>query len=267
MMRSLLLQSSINVLLLSSISTAEVSPLGPNASRVSTFASRRRRINTRLPFTVTAFAASAPTGREAAARAKILDRRGAHFELSPFTGKIEFGNTAVVDTPLDGASAGSVSRWLSDTTAVANAMWEDKTRLSDGVWRLNVADIQFITIGLAPTVDLAVYADREGTFHVQSVAFDPNVKVLGVGMDARQLDIDIKVCGELTPSRDGSGLTGRIGFQTAGNLPPPMRLLPPPIMQQASAVINGQIMKLAKQSFQKGVRLEFRKFLKTDENK
>uniref|UniRef100_A0A7S1FQZ3 START domain-containing protein n=1 Tax=Corethron hystrix TaxID=216773 RepID=A0A7S1FQZ3_9STRA len=237
-----------------------------DASRSVSYASSRPRH--RLPTSTACFAAGTPSRplspEDQRIRAKILNRRGDHFDLNPFAGKIEFGATSVLRTRLDGADAPSVAAWLRDPAAVAGSIWDDKTLLDGAdLWRLNVMRLQFVSLALAPTVDVRMYTEereRGPAFVVQSRGFDPNVEILGMGVDAASLGIEIRVCGELRAAGDGSGLEGRIGFMTSGLLPPPMRLLPPPALKAASGVINGQIMNFAKRSFEKGARAEYEKF-------
>ena len=100
-------------------------------------------------------------------------------------------------------------------------------------------------------------------FSLQSVNFDPNIQVLpGLRISADSLGIIIEVVGELRPTKDGKGVVGDIAFQTSGELPPPMRLLPEPALKAASDTINKTIVNFAIQSFQKGATAKYREFLR-----
>ena len=213
-------------------------------------------------------------------RDKILKRSGPHFELNRFSGRVEFGSTADLVTTLDNASLATISEWLSDEKRVAMSIWDEKltTDLGDNIYRLELMTLQFITIQLAPQVDNRMWTETEtekdgtgtgtGTgasgipvFKIQSIDFDPKIQLLpGLNIPASQLGIDIEVVGELRPSANGTGLQGKIGFVTSGNLTPPMRLLPVPALKVAANVMCKTITDFAIVSFQKGVRAKYRDF-------
>ena len=262
-MRSLLLQLSVLFLVSKSIQAF---------TNTNTFQTTRtnRRSNTLLYSTEYA----------SKNRDKILKRSGPHFELNRFSGRVEFGSTADLVTTLDNASLATISEWLSDEKRVAMSIWDEKltTDLGDNIYRLELMTLQFITIQLAPQVDNRMWTETEtetekdgtgtGTgasgipvFKIQSIDFDPKIQLLpGLNIPASQLGIDIEVVGELRPSANGTGLQGKIGFVTSGNLTPPMRLLPVPALKVAANVMCKTITDFAIVSFQKGVRAKYRDF-------
>ena len=125
--------------------------------------------------------------------------------------------------------------------------------------------LMFVTIQLAPHVDVKMYTDDRGHFNLESVAFDPNIQILpGVGVSADSLGILIDVVGELYPSEDGKGVDGKIGFVTSGELPPPMRLLPEPVLKASLSTINRTITNFAINSFQKGAKSKYREFVQSE---
>ena len=201
-------------------------------------------------------------------RDKILKRSGSHFELNRFSGRVEFGSTADLVTALDNADMATISEWLSDEKRVAMSIWDEKLTkdLGDNIYRLELMTLQFITIQLAPQVDNRMWTERDGAsgipvFKIQSIDFDPKIQILpGLNIPASAMGIDIEVVGELRPSANGTGLQGKIGFVTSGNLTPPMRLLPVPALKAATNVICKTISDFAIQSFQKGVRAKYRDF-------
>lgn len=201
-------------------------------------------------------------------RDKILKRSGSHFELNRFSGRVEFGSTADLVTALDNANMATISEWLSDEKRVAMSIWDEKLTkdLGDNIYRLELMTLQFVTIQLAPQVDNRMWTERDDVtgipvFKIQSIDFDPKIQVLpGLNIPASVLGVDIEVVGELRPSGNGTGLTGKIGFQSSGNLTGPMRLLPEPALKAASKVICKTISDFAIQSFQKGVRAQYREF-------
>ena len=147
------------------------------------------------------------------------------------------------------------------------SIWDPQliTEVEPKVYRLKLMTLMFVTIQLAPHVDVNMYTDEKGTFNLESVAFDPNIQILpGVGVSADSLGILIDVVGELYPSPDGKGIEGKLGFVTSGELPPPMRLLPEPALKSSLSTINRTITNFAISSFESGARTKFRQYLQSE---
>ncbi|KAL9183666.1 hypothetical protein ACHAXT_004522 [Thalassiosira profunda] len=200
-------------------------------------------------------------------RDAILGRDGEYFKLDRMRGKIEFGSSSRINTNLDGADEQSIRRWLSNDEQIAMSIWDPKliTEVEPKVYRLKLMTLMFVTIQLAPHVDVKMWTDEKGSFNLESVAFDPNIQILpGVGVSSDQLGILIDVVGELYPAKDGKGVDGKIGFVTSGELPPPMRLLPEPVLKSSLSTINRTITKFAISSFQTGARKKFQEFLRSE---
>ncbi len=200
-------------------------------------------------------------------RSKILRRKGEHFDLNRFSGRVEFGYTASLVTSLPNSDPSSIDEWLSDERRVAMSIWDEKLmkELGDGKYRLQLMPLQFVTIRLSPTVDnymwTEVDSNGQSMFQLQSVDFDPNIEILpGINIPPSSLGIDIEVVGELYPNKNGKGVEGKIGFVSSGNLTPPMRLLPEPALKSASNVICKTISDFAIRSFQKGAREKYEQF-------
>jgi hypothetical protein len=182
-------------------------------------------------------------------------------------GKIEFGSSNRINTYLDGSDEVSVRRWLSNDEQIAMSIWDPKLIkvVEPKVYRLKLMTLMFVTIQLAPHVDVKMWTDEKGSFNLESVAFDPNIQILpGIGVSADSLGISIDVVGELMPSADGKGVDGKIGFVTSGELPPPMRLLPEQVLKSSLSTINKTIANFAISSFQDGAREKFRLFLESE---
>jgi hypothetical protein len=204
-------------------------------------------------------------------RQELLSRNGPHFRLDRFRGKVEFGATAKLVTELgSGANNESISTWLRDERGLAQSIWDPSLikDLGNSIYRLQVMKLQFVTLQLAPWVDVEMSTiqgiDDSPVFVLQSVGFDPNIEVLpGMRVSADALGILIEVSGELRASPDGRGVAGGVAFQTSGELPPPMRVLPEAALKAASDAINQTIVRFAVQSFQKGATANFKAFLRS----
>jgi len=208
---------------------------------------------------------------EAPTRRRILlSRDGPYFHLDRATGAIEFGATAKLITKLDAnPNPDLIADWLSDERGLALSIWDESmmTEIRKSVYQLQTMKLQFVTIQLAPTVDMRMETrfakndPKQPVFLLQSVGFDPNIQLLpGLSMSAEDLGIEIEVSGELRPTKDGMGVSGRIAFQTSGILPPPMRILPASALQAATDSINQLIVNQAIQSFEKGATTKYNEF-------
>ena len=216
-------------------------------------------------------------------RQKILDppnksRDGHNFKLDRFRGTISFGYTAdlVTQLPMPSKNANVsnkdlINDWLSDAERIAFAIWDENLikELKKQYYRLQLITLKFVTIELSPFVDVLMWSEKEPNnnndiaFFLESMDFNPNVSILpGLQFNADSLGIQIDVAGELRVSSDGKGITGKIGFTTSGELPPPLRILPESALKTAASVINKQIADFAVRSFQKGAIKEFKKYLK-----
>mmetsp|Transcript_11296 Transcript_11296/g.17317 ORF Transcript_11296/g.17317 Transcript_11296/m.17317 type:complete len:134 (+) Transcript_11296:1-402(+) len=130
--------------------------------------------------------------------------------------------------------------------------------------------LQFVTLQLQPSVDMRMWTkprkDGSPVFYIQSVGFEPNIEVLpGIGIDANSLGIVIEVVGQLAPTPDGTGVAGKIAFQTSGKLPPAFLILPEAVIKAASDAINNTITKFAIESFEKGAKSKYAEFLQARE--
>ena len=202
-------------------------------------------------------------------RKELLARKGPFFKLNRFQGAVEFGSSANLVTNLDPhPNRAGISEWLSDGRGLALSIWDEKMMkdLGNSLYRLQTMKLQFVTIQLAPSVDVQMWTSPDPTtgepvFSLQSVDFDPNIQLLpGVGLKASTLGIQIDVVGELRSSPDGRGVTGSISFATTGNLPPPLRVLPEGPLKMASDAINDTVVSFAVASFQKGAIRKYREF-------
>lgn len=222
-------------------------------------------------------ASPSKTSSKAPSRRKILlSRNGPYFNLDRGSGAIEFGATAKLVTQLendsDNPSYDLIAEWLSDERGIALSIWDERMmkETKPSIYQLQTMKLRFVTIELAPTVDMKMQTryvqddPKQPVFLLQSVGFDPNIQLLpGISVSAEDLGIVIEVSGELRPTQDGTGVSGRIAFQTSGRLPPPLRILPARALQAATDSINQVIVNFAIQSFEKGATAKYNEFRET----
>lgn len=199
----------------------------------------------------------------------ILKRNGEHFKIDRFGGTIELGSTTEISTNNPKFDNESLRQWLKDDRRLALSLWDEKlmTDLGNGVYRLQLLTLNFLSFRLAPSVDALMYTDIPGeksssspVFKLRSVAFDPNISLGGREFKSSRLGIEIAVIGELRISKDENGLVGRFGFQTNGKVPAPVRLVPDGALRAASALFNRQIANFAIASFQNNAVKGYDKF-------
>lgn len=209
-------------------------------------------------------------------RRELLERNGPYFQFNRLQGAVEFGSSAKLVTKLDSTpNPQGIQEWLSDGRGLALSIWDEKMMkdLGNSIYRLQTMKLQFVTIQLAPSVDVQMWTQPdpntgEQVFSIQSIDYDPNIQLLpGVGISASSLGLTIDVVGELRPSKDGMGVTGSISFATTGNLPPPMRILPESPLKIASDTINDTVVSFAVESFQKGAIRQYREFVAAEQAK
>lgn len=219
--------------------------------------------------TLHAASSSSSLNNNEARRKELLMRRGPYFKLDG--NKIEFGATANLVTTLcennEPPDLSSIVSWLQDERSMALSIWDEQLtqELGNHIYRLQVMTLQFVTLQVAPTVDMHMKTQYtpQGmpVFALHSVAFDPNVQLLpGMKMNAESLGIVIEVAGQLRPTQDGTGVVGAIAFQTTGKLPLPLRLVPQTVLKKASDTINETVVNFAIKSFQKGTRANYKAF-------
>jgi len=206
-------------------------------------------------------------------RRELLSRDGPYFALERRKGDIKFGATAALVTELrDEADRESIVEWLKDERSLAMSIWDEDltTELGNSIYRLRTMNLQFVTLKLAPTVDIKMWTGlvrndpNLPVFALQSVAFDPQVEILpGMSISPEALGIEIEVVGELRASDDGKGLTGKISFESGGKLPAPMRLLPEGVLNAATATINQTVVNFAIKSFEKGAIAKYQEHLES----
>lgn len=149
------------------------------------------------------------------------------------------------------------------------SIWDEKLVEDRGnsVYRLQVMPLRFVTLQVAPWVEVEMKTllsktNQQPVFCLQSIDFDPNIQILpGMRVTAESFGIVIEVAGQLRPSADGKGVQGAIAFQTTGQLSRPLRLVPESALKAAADTINDTVVKFATESFQKGARAQYQRFL------
>ena len=106
-------------------------------------------------------------------RDAIINRNGEYFKLDRMRGDIQFGSCSRISTSLQGADASSIQRWLSNDKAVAMSIWDEKLiqEVEPQVYRLKLMTLMFVTIQLAPHVDVRMWTDKRSGSSDSGIAF------------------------------------------------------------------------------------------------
>jgi hypothetical protein len=122
-----------------------------------------------------------------------------------------------------------ISHYLRQPQRVVNAL-VDPSRielLSEEVFRLKMRPINFMSLSIQPTVDMRVWAESNGTIHVQSLGCE----ILGTEYINQRFTLNLK--GYLCPEQlsHSTRLRGRADLEVQVELPPPLSFTPKPILE------------------------------------
>lgn len=104
--------------------------------------------------------------------------------------------------------------------------------LGDDLFRLKMRPLNFMTLVMQPIVDLRVWAECDGTVHVQSTGCEIR------GVDYVNQRFRLSLVGQLQPHQSNGAtiLKGRVDLEVQVDVPPPIAFTPKPILE---ATTNG----------------------------
>ncbi|MEM9217130.1 MAG: DUF1997 domain-containing protein [Cyanobacteria bacterium P01_F01_bin.150] len=117
------------------------------------------------------------------------------------------------------------------------------TQLSHDTFRLKMRPLQFLILSIQPTVDMKLWADTDGTVHLQSVACE----LKGVEYLKRRFQLDLE--GTLTPveSNGRTYLRGIANLTVDVDIPPALMLTPRSILEgTGNGVLNSVLLTIKK---------------------
>ncbi|MFB2935164.1 DUF1997 domain-containing protein [Aerosakkonemataceae cyanobacterium BLCC-F154] len=132
-------------------------------------------------------------------------------------------------------------------------------QLSDEIFRLKMRPLAFMTLTIQPTVDMRVWADSEGTVHLESVAS----QIRGVEYINQRFALNLK--GRLSPHHI-NGITylkGRADLQVQVELPPPFWLTPKPILETTGNGLLKSVLLTIKHRLMQQLLLDYAAWAKT----
>lgn len=134
-------------------------------------------------------------------------------------------------------------------------------QLSEELFRLKMRPLAFMTLSLQPTVDLKVWAESNGTIHLQSVGCE----IRGVDYINQRFALNLK--GYLSPCllNGGTYLKGLADLEVKVELPPPFSLTPTPILEAAGNGLLKSVLLTIKQRLLYQLLADYRRWV-SDEN-
>lgn len=132
-------------------------------------------------------------------------------------------------------------------------------QLSEEVFRLKMRPLAFMTLMIQPTVDMRVWADSDGTVHLESVA----CQILGVEYINQRFALNLR--GRLSPHQI-NGITylkGRADLQVQVELPPPFWLTPKPLLETTGNGLLKSVLLTIKHRLMQQLLLDYATWAKT----
>jgi Protein of unknown function (DUF1997) len=116
-------------------------------------------------------------------------------------------------------------------------------QLSSEVFRLKMRPLSFIMLSVQPTVDIRVWAEANGTIHLESIA----CQIRGVEyIDQR---FNLKLIGQLAPSEAGgkTRLSGQANLEVQVDIPPALWFTPRPLLEATGNGLLRSVLATIKQ--------------------
>lgn len=138
-----------------------------------------------------------------------------------------------------------IQHYLRQPQRLVNALVDPSgiEQLSEECFRLKMRPLAFMTIKIQPTVDLRVWAESNGSIHLQSVACE----IRGVEYINQRFALNLK--GHLSPCQYNGGTTlkGKADLEVHVELPPLFLLTPKPILEATGNSLLKSVLLTIKQ--------------------
>lgn len=152
-----------------------------------------------------------------------------------------------------------IQHYLRQPQRLVNAL-VDPSRIeqrSSEDFRLKMRPLAFMTLSIQPTADLKVWAESNGTVHLQSVACE----LCGVDYINQRFALNLK--GQLSPYQmnGGTRLKGFANLEVQVELPPPFSLTPTPIVEAAGNGLLKSVLLTIKQRLLHQLLTDYRRWV------
>ncbi|HEY9296967.1 MAG TPA: DUF1997 domain-containing protein [Phormidium sp.] len=132
-------------------------------------------------------------------------------------------------------------------------------QLSEEIFRLKMRPLAFMILTIQPTVDMRVWADSDGTVHLESV----RCEIRGVEYINQRFALNLK--GRLSPHQiNGTTyLKGKADLQVEVELPPPFWLTPKPLIETTGNGLLKSVLLTIKHRLMQQLLLDYATWAKT----
>jgi hypothetical protein len=151
-----------------------------------------------------------------------------------------------------------IQHYLRQPQRIVNALAASSQieQLSDDCYRLKMRPLKFMHLSVQPIVDMRVWADSDGTIHLNSVACE----IRGVEYINQRFSLDL--VGKLQPVQS-NGLTylkGKADLEVQVELPPPFLMTPRPLLEAAGNGLLKSVLMTIKQRLMHQLLLDYRRW-------
>jgi Protein of unknown function (DUF1997) len=131
--------------------------------------------------------------------------------------------------------------------------------LSDKLFCLKMRPINFLHFTLQPTVEMQVWAESDGTLHIQSTA----CKIRGIDYINQRFHLDL--VGKLVPTAAAgkAHLNGRADLTVQVDLPPALWFTPRPILEAAGNSLLKSVLMTVKQRLSHQLLVDYSQWAQT----
>jgi hypothetical protein len=134
-------------------------------------------------------------------------------------------------------------------------------QLAPDCFRLKMRPLNFMMLSIQPTVDMNVWADTNGTIHLQSIGCEIR------GVEYINQRFDLSLIGQLAPYSEGetTRLCGRADLKVQVDLPPALMLTPKPLLETTGNGLLRSVLMTIKQRLIHQLLLDYRDWAATQE--
>jgi Protein of unknown function (DUF1997) len=131
--------------------------------------------------------------------------------------------------------------------------------LSDKLFCLKMRPINFLHFTLQPTVEMQVWAESDGTLHIQSTGCE----IRGIDYINQRFHLDL--IGKLIPTSIGNKaqLNGRADLTVQVDLPPALWFTPKPILEAAGNSLLKSVLMTVKQRLSHQLLVDYSQWAQT----
>jgi hypothetical protein len=154
-----------------------------------------------------------------------------------------------------------ISHYLRQPQRLVKALVDSSQieSLSDKLFCLKMRPINFLHFTLQPTVQMQVWAESDGTLHIQSTGCEMR------GIDYINQRFHLDLVGKLAPTSIGgrAQLNGRADLAVQVDLPPALWFTPQPILEAAGNSLLKSVLMTVKQRLSHQLLVDYSQWAQT----